>query len=107
MKTLFIAKGRPWENGYVESSNSRFRDERLDRELFVGLENARWVVDRWRLDYDHQRPHSSLDSQYPAAFAARWLNSAPQVTSATPQQPAPLRQASGTPKPDSLKSTGP
>ncbi|MBX7165909.1 MAG: transposase [Pirellulales bacterium] len=34
MKTLFIAKGSPWENGYVESFNSRFRDELLDRELF-------------------------------------------------------------------------
>ena len=63
VKTLFIAKGSPWENGYVESFNSRFRDELLDRELFVGLEDARWVVDRWRLDYNHQRPHSSLDYQ--------------------------------------------
>jgi len=107
VKTLFIAKGSPWENGYVESFNSRFRDELLNRELFTGLEDARWVVDRWRLDYNHHRPHSSLDYQTPTAFAARWLPSAPQVTSATPQQPAPLRQASGTLGPDSLrKSTG-
>ncbi len=102
VKTLFIAKGSPWENGYVESFNSRFRDELLNRELFTGLEDARWVVDRWRLDYNHHRPHSSLDYQTPAAFAARWLTSAPQVTSATPQQPAPLRQGSGPMHPDSL-----
>ncbi len=107
VKTLFIAKGSPWENGYVESFNSRFRDELLNRELFTSLEDARWVVDRWRLDYNHQRPHSSLDYQTPAEFAARWLSSAPQVASATPQQPAPLRQASGSPEPDSLISTGP
>ena len=75
VKTLFIAKGSPWENGYVESFNSRFRDELLDRELFVGLEDARWVVDRWRLDYNHQRPHSSLGYQTPAAFAARCCSS--------------------------------
>ena len=75
VKTLFIAKGSPWENGYVESFNSRFRDELLNRELFVGLEDARWVVDRWRLDYNHQRPHSSLDYQTPAEFAARCCSS--------------------------------
>ena len=46
VKTPFIAKGSPWENGYVESFNSRFRDELLNRELFVGLEAARWTVDR-------------------------------------------------------------
>ena len=106
VKTLFIAPGSPWENGYVESFNSRFRDELLNRELFTSLEDARWVVDRWRLDYNHHRPHSSLEYQTPAEFAARWLPSAPQVASATPQQPAPLRKASGTPKLDSLISTG-
>jgi putative transposase len=66
--TLFIAQGSPWENGYVESFNSRLRDELLDRELFLGLADARWVVDRWRLDYNHHRPHSSLNYQTPAAF---------------------------------------
>ena len=65
VKTLFIAKGSPWENGYIESFNSRFRDELLNRELFTGLEDACWVVDRWRLDYNHHRPHSSLDYQTP------------------------------------------
>ena len=75
VKTLFIAKGSPWENGYVESFNSRFRDELLNRELFTGIEDARWVVDRWRLDYNHRRPHSSLDYQTPAEFAARCCSS--------------------------------
>ncbi|MEO2033715.1 MAG: integrase core domain-containing protein, partial [Planctomycetaceae bacterium] len=37
---------------------------------FLGLEDARWVIDRWRLDYNHQRRHSALDYQTPAAFAA-------------------------------------
>ena len=54
-------------------NNSRFRDELLNRELFTGLEDARWVVDRWRLDYNHHRPHSSLGYQTPAEFAARCL----------------------------------
>jgi hypothetical protein len=44
--TLFIAKSGPWENGYVESFNSKFRDELLNGELSLGLEEARWVIDR-------------------------------------------------------------
>ena len=106
VKTLFIAKGSPWENGFVESFNSRFRDELLNRELFTGLEDARWVVDRWRLDYNHQRPHSSLGYQTPAEFAARCLSSAPKSASATPQQTSPLRQGNGTLTPDPLIKAG-
>ena len=68
--TLFIAKGSPWENGYVESFNGKLRDELLNRELFLSLEEARWVIDRWRIDYNHHRPHSALDYRTPAAFAA-------------------------------------
>lgn len=106
VKTLFIAKGSPWENGYVESFNSRFRDELLDRELFLGLADARWVVDRWRLDYNHHRPHSSLDYQTPAAFAARCAASAPERASATPQLSPPLQQHSGPLTKDSLIQAG-
>lgn len=69
--TLFIAPGSPWENGYVESFNGKLRDELLNGELFLSLAEARWVIDRWRLDYNHHRLHSSLDYQTPAAFAAR------------------------------------
>ena len=53
VKTLFITPGSPWENGYVESFNGKLRDELLNQELFLSLEEARWVVDRWRLDYNH------------------------------------------------------
>jgi transposase InsO family protein len=70
VSTLFIAKSSPWENGYVESFNGKFRDELLNGELFLGLADARWVIDRWRLDYNHRRPHSALDHHSPAAFAA-------------------------------------
>jgi len=94
---LFIAKGSPWENGYVESFNGKLRDELLNRELFLSLDEARWVIDRWRLDYNHHRPHSALEFQTPAAFAAGLL--------ASVRPPASLQQASRT-NPNPLTETG-
>ena len=70
VKTLFIAKGSPWENGYLGSFNGKLRDELLNRELFLSLKEARWVIDHRRLDYNHRRPHSALDYRTPAASAA-------------------------------------
>jgi len=68
--TLFIQPGSPWENAYIESFNSRLRDELLNGELFIGLAEARYLVERWRVDYNTARPHSSLDYLTPAEFAA-------------------------------------
>ena len=68
--TLYIAPGSPRENGYIESFNSRLRDELLNRELFLSISELRYVVDRWRMDYNHYRPHSSLNYMAPAAFGA-------------------------------------
>ena len=67
--TLYVAPGSPWENGYVESFNSKLRDELLNRELFLHIDELKYVADRWRIDYNHYRPHSSLDYMAPAAFA--------------------------------------
>jgi len=67
--TLYIERGSPWENGYVESFHSRMRDELLDGELFLHLDEVKYVVDRWRMDYNHYRPHSSVGYMTPAAFA--------------------------------------
>jgi len=69
--TLFIEAGSPWENGYIESFNGKLEDECLNGELFLSLAEARYVVDRWRVDYNHHRPHSRLDWMTPAAFSAR------------------------------------
>ena len=55
---------------YVESFNGKLRDELLNRELFLSLEEAHWLIDRWRADYNHRRPHSALDYPTPAAYAA-------------------------------------
>jgi len=74
VRTLYINKASPWENAYVESFNGKLRDELLNGELFLSLAEARYVIDEWRLDYNHRRPHSSLDWQTPAAFAAKLEN---------------------------------
>ena len=50
--------------------NGRLRDELLQRELFLSLSEARYVLDAWRLEYNHRRPHSGIGWQTPAAFAA-------------------------------------
>ena len=70
VRTLYIQKASPWENGYVESFNGKLRDELLDRELFLSVPEARYVLDEWRVEYNHRRPHSGLGWQTPAAYAA-------------------------------------
>jgi putative transposase len=68
--TLYILKGSPWENGYVESFNGKLRDELLNREMFLSLPEARHVLDQWRQEYNERRPHGGLNWQTPASFAA-------------------------------------
>jgi len=88
VRTLYVQKASPWENGYVESFNGKLRDELLNGELFLSLAEARYVIDQWRLDYNHRRPHSSLNWQTPAAFAAKLTESADGVfPSALPGAP--------------------
>ncbi len=66
VQTLFIEPGSPWENGYVESFNGKFRDELLDREIFYTLKEAQVLIERWRREYNTIRPHSSLGYRPPA-----------------------------------------
>jgi len=69
VNTLFIEPGSPWENGYVESFNGRFRDEFLNAELFTTLKEAQVLIERFRWLYNHVRPHSSLGYRPPAPAA--------------------------------------
>jgi putative transposase len=74
VNTLYIQKASPWENGYVESFNGKLRDELLNRELFLSVPEARYVLDEWRAKYNHRRPHGSLGWQTPAAYAAKLVD---------------------------------
>jgi transposase InsO family protein len=71
VKTLFIAPGSPWENGYVESFNGKLRDELLNGEIFYSCKEAKVLIERWRRHYNTVRPHSSLGSRSPLEALAR------------------------------------
>lgn len=66
----FIAPGKPTQNAYIESFNGKFRDECLNENWFVSLEEARVKIEAWRKDYNQVRPHSALGYQTPEEFAA-------------------------------------
>jgi len=69
VKTLFIERGSPWENGYIESFNGKLRDELLNREIFTTLAEARVLIEGWRKEYNQERPHSALNYRPPAPEA--------------------------------------
>ena len=69
VKTLFIERGSPWENGYIESFNGKLRDELLDREIFTTLTEARVLIEQWRREYNQVRPHSALGYHPPVPEA--------------------------------------
>jgi putative transposase len=71
----FIAAGKPMQNAYIESFNGKFHDECLNEHWFINVPHARAIIERWRQDYNTERPYSSLQYQTPAAFAARCLAS--------------------------------
>jgi len=67
--TLYIEPGSPWENGYIESFNGKFRDELLNGEIFYTLMEAKILIERWRRYYNEIRPHSALGYRPPAPRA--------------------------------------
>ncbi len=73
VKTLFIEPGSPWETGYIESFNGKLRDELIDREIFTTLLEAKVLIESWRKEYNHVRPHSSLGYRPPAPEAIQPL----------------------------------
>jgi putative transposase len=69
-----IQPGKPTQNGFIESFNGRFRNECLNEHWFSDIVHARKTINDWRQDYNECRPHSSLNYQTPAEFAADWRN---------------------------------
>ena len=90
-KTAYIAPGSPWENGYIESFNSKLRDELLNGEIFYTLKEAKIVIEGWRKHYNTVRPHSALGYVPPAPEVVLWpaalTRPAPPATPAVALRP--------------------
>ncbi len=64
-----IEPGKPNQNAYVESLNGRLRDECLNEHWFTSLAHARFEIERWRREYNEERPKKALGGMTPAAYA--------------------------------------
>ena len=78
-KTAYIEPGSPWENGYCESFNARFRDELLNGEIFYSLKEAQIIIEKWRSYDNNLRPHSSLGYRPPAPEAIIPIDQTPTM----------------------------
>jgi len=91
----YIQPGKPMQNGHVESFNGKFRDECLNTHWFTTLRQTREIIERWRWDYNHRRPHSALGYKTPFEFAygdsASFAVAILHDTLAKPGQGNPLR----------------
>jgi len=62
----YIASGKPMQNALVDAFNGRLRGECLNEHIFGNLAEARQIIETWRIDYNTQRPHTSLGGLAPA-----------------------------------------
>ncbi|NDC63354.1 MAG: transposase [Planctomycetia bacterium] len=92
-RTLHVQKASPGGTGDVESFSGRLRDDLLDRELFLGLPEARVVLDQWRMDYNHRRPHGGLQRLTPVAVVAGLDDTASGEVPAAAYGASPVRAA--------------
>lgn len=61
----YIEPGKPIQNAFVESFNGKVRDECLSENWFTSIQEAREITEEWRVHYNTDRPHSSLNYQTP------------------------------------------
>ena len=78
--TAFIDPASPWQNGFSESFNGRFRDEFLTTEQFDTLLEAQVLAEGWRIEYNTYRPHGSLGDLTPEAFKQQWTETQPALS---------------------------
>ena len=71
VRLQFIEPGKPIQNAYIESFNARLREECLNEHVFVSLDDARNKIEKWRVEYNRERPHSGLGNLTPEEFAAK------------------------------------
>ena len=77
------SEGKPIQNAHIESFNARLREECLNEEIFVTLDDARRKIETWRIQYNRERPRSSLGNLTPEEFASRATNPGSSVLART------------------------
>ena len=75
----FIRPGKPVENAFIESFNGRLRDECLNARSYVDITHARQLLNTWRHDYNHQRPHGALGHLTPSEYVERSQQQDPEA----------------------------
>jgi len=65
--------GKPTDNPYIESFNGSFRDECLNTNWFLSLEDAIEKIEEWRIEYNCFRPHSSIGGMTPEEVMKQYL----------------------------------
>lgn len=79
----FIRPGKPVDNCYIESFNSRFRIECLNSHYFDSISEAKILVEDWRKKYNEFRPHRTLKGLTPKVFADQFKLKSTQKTNLT------------------------
>jgi putative transposase len=70
IELVHIQPGKPTQNAHVESFHGRLREECLTVSWFQNLFDARRTIAAWKIEYNEERPHSSLGYRTPKEFAA-------------------------------------
>lgn len=92
----FIQPGKPVQNAFVESFNGTMRNECLNEHWFLDLEDAKEIIEAWRIDYNTERPHSSLGGMTPGEFAS--VAQTPlRPTASAPSEPRSKHQSKPNP----------
>jgi len=86
IELVHIQPGKPQQNGYVESFNGKLRDECLNVSWFENLWDARRKIGAWQIEFNEERPHSSLGYQTPAEYARQLVPSSGSALRATPDE---------------------
>ena len=110
VRLQFIEPGKPIQNAYIESFNARLREECLNEHVFVSLDDARNKIEKWRVEYNRERPHSGLGNLTPEEFAAKNQMSSAVARTAWPAADqelagAPQRAPASDPKLGSFSAT--
>jgi putative transposase len=77
VKLDFSRPGKPTDNAFIESFNGKFRQECLNQNWFLSLDDVQERVDAWRRDYNEERPQSSLGQRSPTEFAKNLRGASP------------------------------